>query len=549
MTDEQEMSTCSGLAALDHANSKFSCGYSVTGVGMGVCARHEFVLPNGVGDLQAGERYSNMDYIFASFMRHIDTALRKIISYDIVCQWIKKLLERLAKLPSLVRLQLALGLVRFAIPKMHIKGHLILCQILFSLMLILGSGMTDGEGIERPWSMIGGLSGSTRVSALLRRRLDKAHAELAVQEEAFQQLTIGHADRVPDWKKQVDDFETDNTNSNPYESKSTGLSEAAVRKLYEEEEAIREKAGVLPIHDVSPTEFVIAMLDVEADQRRVRALADLRKSRRSAEGVSLKQQRRKLNRSIKRIRTLQATYMPAALQRLDSLKISQETLAERVPLLPPSALSTLEHQNGGCKDGLVEIERGLRDAQCRSALTALQLQLHVKSRLLTYKKNNSRAQTMNTRSRTLVDQNERKVLLCSEKYQTAWKALTLIAGGADKISWRKLEKADIRCMEEPEDVLRREGIRRREEQAARNRDLGLQQAGLPPLPRPTEEMDNSEDEDGEDQRAEDLSSAHPDRQMAAREANALFKHGESRRNMSWIWTNAGDSAEAVEEGL
>jgi hypothetical protein len=51
------MSTCSGLAALDYANTKFSRGYSTTGVGMGVCARHEFVQANGVGDLQRGERY------------------------------------------------------------------------------------------------------------------------------------------------------------------------------------------------------------------------------------------------------------------------------------------------------------------------------------------------------------------------------------------------------------------------------------------------------------------------------------------------------------
>ncbi|KAJ7446041.1 hypothetical protein B0H11DRAFT_2162501 [Mycena galericulata] len=68
VTDQKEMSTCSGLAALDYANTKFSCGYSTTGVGMGVCARHEFVQPNGVGDLQKGERFANMDYIFASIL-------------------------------------------------------------------------------------------------------------------------------------------------------------------------------------------------------------------------------------------------------------------------------------------------------------------------------------------------------------------------------------------------------------------------------------------------------------------------------------------------
>ena len=51
-----KMSTCTGLAALDHADTKFSNGYAATGVGACIDGRHEFMLPNGVGDLQKGER-------------------------------------------------------------------------------------------------------------------------------------------------------------------------------------------------------------------------------------------------------------------------------------------------------------------------------------------------------------------------------------------------------------------------------------------------------------------------------------------------------------
>lgn len=50
------MTTCSGLAVLDFANTKFSHGYAMTGTVMGVYAGHEFMQPNGVGDLQQGER-------------------------------------------------------------------------------------------------------------------------------------------------------------------------------------------------------------------------------------------------------------------------------------------------------------------------------------------------------------------------------------------------------------------------------------------------------------------------------------------------------------
>ncbi|KAJ7805645.1 hypothetical protein B0H13DRAFT_1535583, partial [Mycena leptocephala] len=66
-----QMNSCSGLAALDYANTKFSRSYSTTGVGMGVCGRHEFVQPNGVGDLQKGERFANMDYIFACIIKRL----------------------------------------------------------------------------------------------------------------------------------------------------------------------------------------------------------------------------------------------------------------------------------------------------------------------------------------------------------------------------------------------------------------------------------------------------------------------------------------------
>ena len=59
-----QMGTCSGLSTLDHANSKYSKGYATTGVVCATC-RHEFILPEGVGPLQKGERlvYGSMLFI------------------------------------------------------------------------------------------------------------------------------------------------------------------------------------------------------------------------------------------------------------------------------------------------------------------------------------------------------------------------------------------------------------------------------------------------------------------------------------------------------
>jgi hypothetical protein len=103
-----------------------------------------------------------MDWIAACIMIAQDPRLRKIISYNIVCQWWINLKKWLLLLPAAVRWPLVLGLVRFVIPKLHIKGHKLPCQDQYSLELIPGSAQTDGEGIERPWAHIGGVGSSTK---------------------------------------------------------------------------------------------------------------------------------------------------------------------------------------------------------------------------------------------------------------------------------------------------------------------------------------------------------------------------------------------------
>ncbi|KAK7043812.1 hypothetical protein VNI00_008424 [Paramarasmius palmivorus] len=144
MKEQKEMSTCSGLSALDHVNTKYNIGYDETGKGTGLCARHKFILPNGMDALQVGEQYANMDYIVASLLHHIPILLILLLSYDIMCQWSKKLVLKLA------------------IPKLHILGHLLKCQERFSLLYTEGAGETDEEGIERLWEILGVIATSIK---------------------------------------------------------------------------------------------------------------------------------------------------------------------------------------------------------------------------------------------------------------------------------------------------------------------------------------------------------------------------------------------------
>ncbi|KAJ6479771.1 hypothetical protein C8R45DRAFT_1101216 [Mycena sanguinolenta] len=480
VTDQKEMSTCSGLAALDHTNTKFSWGYSATGVGMGVCACHEFVQPNGVSDLQRGERYANMDYIFTSILCHIHDLLCKIVSYDIVCQWWKTLKARLMLLSPLVRIAICLNIVRFVIPKMHIKGHLLACVILYSLNFVPGSAQTDGEGIERPWANIGGVASSTRemgpgaredvlnchwgfwnwqklvgMAERLRTRRDRADVEYAAQMEAFTTFSMQQAAHVPSWRMMVENYEAnpkDPKNKNPYEMMVKGLMEAQVLLKLEQEEAQRVAAGVPTIHRVSPSSFVMAGLAVEEEQRRVRVQVELKKAQTTAQQIDVVALRRDLARSLRCLRVLQATYTPAAIVELEKHDGPEEEPPENVPLFLPSALPAHLRKQEPLRS-LAVIENDLCDAQLASALASLRVQLHVKDRLFTYKALQARNQGANTRAREIVNRNETKIRLHSEKYQMAWEAKRRLEGGdAAKVGWRVLRAEDIRGMEEPEDA-------------------------------------------------------------------------------------------------
>jgi hypothetical protein len=103
-----------------------------------------------------------MDYAVASAWKHFAGLMFFLLSYDIMCQWSKNLKERLLKLPPSLRFHLAQFFVKFVIPKLHILGHLKICQDLFSLLLILGAAQADMEGIERIWSSSGLMGASTR---------------------------------------------------------------------------------------------------------------------------------------------------------------------------------------------------------------------------------------------------------------------------------------------------------------------------------------------------------------------------------------------------
>ncbi|KAJ8494859.1 hypothetical protein ONZ45_g13096 [Pleurotus djamor] len=469
VTDQKEMSTCSGFAALDYANTKFSRGYAATGVCLAVCARHEFIQPNGAADLQVGERYANMDYVFASALRHHSPSLKLVVSYDIACQWSKSVVERVKNLPPLVRLQLVTSMVRFAVPKLHIHSHTKKCQQVFSLNYLPGVGRTDGEGIERPWANIGAVATSIRVmgpgarvetlnnhwshwnwqklkslGSLLSKRLKAALLEKAIQEASFKIFSVKQGSRVQEWRQMVETFENDPSKPNPYVVPTTSASEYNVRSQHVCEAADAAARHSAQPHGSSPSKFIALGLDIINKQDHIKSLA--KKSSGINTDASLGELRTQLAESLTRFHALQAFFLPSA-----PLPIapSHNIQAESVPVILPSSLSTADRS--GCRNDLIDIERSLCETLCQSSLDELRNQLVIKARLLSYKDRHARHQGPNTRTRAIIDRTQSKIKHQTSLFRASWLALKALADGdTSKLKWPELTDGAIRCLTDPD---------------------------------------------------------------------------------------------------
>jgi hypothetical protein len=102
-----------------------------------------------------------MDYLFFSTLPHMVTDTLNI-SYDIACQWHKKLWHCMAAFPVSMQLLPAFKTISFFIPKFHLPAHIEECQTSFSFNFKSGVGRTDGEAPERGWANINPVASSTK---------------------------------------------------------------------------------------------------------------------------------------------------------------------------------------------------------------------------------------------------------------------------------------------------------------------------------------------------------------------------------------------------
>ncbi|KAH9921598.1 uncharacterized protein B0H18DRAFT_956557 [Fomitopsis serialis] len=480
--EKVEKSTCNSHDAVKLANMRGSNGTAASGVGTVECVRHDMKRPCSVGDLQKGERYVNMDYLFASSLRQ-HTTTRVVVSYDIACQWSVNLWQRMLQYDF--DWDVDRRTITFLIPKFHLPAHQESCHTKYSFHFIKHVGRTDGEAVERGWAAVNGFSGSTKemgpgsrrdvlddafgdynwrkvvqlliidvsVAKTLFDRVKTAVEERSKQVAEFQDLThVTNPTHIAEWTQQVEAWE-DGADYNPFVATRRAISLASVRlSLAEEESAAIESGDLVLLHgDVSPSMLIIAGLEIEELQRRLqRDAASIGTDGTDTQRAEIVRRRSNLKLRINAWRGYQDLYMPGVL-RLRSADDSDAPLQpENTPLYLPSAL--VGNPLVAPTPSLKEIERRLRHAQANDTLDQLRRHLRARSHLYMVKDRDVRGQRYNTRSQTYIKTVEARVQADAARYRVAHSAL-LAMDPPDEHGWQKyfrpLEQNDVRGMKDP----------------------------------------------------------------------------------------------------
>ncbi|KAF8214393.1 hypothetical protein K438DRAFT_1902273 [Mycena galopus ATCC 62051] len=517
---EDEINHCVSFAVLWSANNKCAKGLRASGIGSISCLRHEMFRALGMGDLQRGERYPNMDYLwFSALMGMI--LLCVVASYDIACQWSRNFWKRAKNMPEELQLP-AWVTVIFKVPKFHLPPHIKKCHGPYSFNYTKGVGRTDWEGVERNWawlnwaarsvSVMGPGSREDTIDDLCRflnwkktvdlgqsllRKMVLAIPQAMIHSRAFHSFTTGlrqeHEEDLMKWEK-IGNRRRTSTWMRKLRSTPVTMGDVLAR-LAEEEHArvVRDGASALA---VKPGPFLMEGIDLQQAQAALQLEAK-HINRTTIQATSLQCSRTQLLAKVKGFQNIQSTYMPEP-----ALPAANTAKPETIPIYLPSSLPA-----------------GARQAVCITALANQGLrELH--AALRTRHKNHD-AQGAYTKTRELVDGIEDRVHSATTRYRIAHAALLSLRGpGTWEQGLRELKQEDVRGMNE-----RALNAEEKEENQKARLLVGL----------PEEADRNDVDQYGN-----------------AVEPTTLFnlETGEGHRSLSWIWYMAStrESANVTADG-
>ncbi|KAG1844382.1 hypothetical protein F4604DRAFT_1596194 [Suillus subluteus] len=466
--EAQEKSACVSHNAVNMADTKASKGLTATGVGSIVCARHDMRLANGVGDLQKGEKYINMDYIVFSALSTLSTAPIVNFSYDIACQWYKKLWQRVSTaLPLQLQPNRTQTTFNFFVPKFHIAAHIPACQTNFSFNWTPGVGRTDGEVPERGWADINHIASSTKemgpgsrrdilddhfgdwnwkkvaslgTSSKMIKEAVKAEKEhrhaLTELEESIQESDLGVAS-LTTWKSEVIAWELDHSNPNPFESRIAGdfFSLLFSLELVMQDTQDLENGSSVSLHShVTPGILISTGVDLEHAHQHAT----------NEQQANILAHRNSLQHQIDAWTEIQLLYMPSVSRLRATGPKPNSARPEDFQLLLPSDFCDLTP----CDPKLLEMEWSLRFAQASDTLDECRSHIHIRHQLLRFKSRHLRGQGANTRAQRTVQAVEKQLVLSHDKYSRARSALVCLSRHLDRVRWdhklQVLKKSDLR---------------------------------------------------------------------------------------------------------
>ncbi|KAF7983602.1 hypothetical protein HWV62_20507 [Athelia sp. TMB] len=514
---EEEISTCSGFAAIHLANLKGMKGHRTSGVGGVCCSRQQCWRPNGIGDLQKGERYCNMDYIFWSSLvasRSVTTGTPSVVaydtsatppnpdvasnvvgtlnsafiigyfltvltSYDIVCQWLKNLFQRIPRLPEHLQLPIRREQLIGKIPKFHFDAHGKKDHAQFSFNFTRGAGESEGEGIERNWSYMKAGAGQTiemgpggrhdvlddffgysnyrkmaDIGNSLLKKLLKAIPEAISHRRAFEELDAhlkqDKPEQVAEWEEEYAAWDKKPKGSPCiFDTDDSATSMAEIKLQLANEEAA--KSGLTTAAHTQSS-FLLMAMDIEDMQRKLTYDVKEFKTPTVLQKAQFQERRVALRKRINAFRKQQTEYMPGlrhVLRDPTVLDDNLDILTERIKLYLPSELSAGSHRDRACTTGLAGVEERLREAAARDGLSQLRRSLRTRTYLNKWRVKNLSGQRMSTRARSLQHRVDIKVHEGKSRYRHARLALLALRGpGTWTNVLKELKDDDVRALNE-----------------------------------------------------------------------------------------------------
>ncbi|KAJ7076280.1 hypothetical protein B0H15DRAFT_1006298 [Mycena belliarum] len=419
-----------------------------------------------MGDLQYGERYINMDYMF--FLSIAGTELvRLYVSYDIACQWHKNIWIRMQQYKPELQFKADRKFMTFLVPKFHLPTHIEACNLQFSFNLTRDVGQTDGEAPERGWANANRLATSTKEKGPGARRdtlddhfnerrlwrwvkdavpaMEEMQAALIEMEASLSPEALGEeAGPIAEWTAMAEAWEKDESKPNPFETLRKDQHLAKVRQELAEEAAARQVAGRESAGEVRDdmhiTEMIAMGLQLEDQQRTLRF--DV-----LATGLhpTSDQTRTMVERSSKLRRKILAW--------IDISEGSSQWSTASMSLWLPSAMmkqAGLSRELPPLLKDTVQHEYRLRVGQANEALHEIRGQLLVRSHLYQMKDAYARGVRENMRSTSKIELCDERIRRMTAQYRNARLALGVLGRVLGREDWlvalKPLLDGDVRGM-------------------------------------------------------------------------------------------------------